>query len=108
MEEKELVTITEEQFKDMSPLRGTVFKEFMKLGSGETGMDMDESEIFGLFMRKELETVGVVVEDVYESLSMAQLGELMAITMELNNMEELFLALNRLNRGFSGAVTVDK
>lgn len=103
----ELVEVTKEQFENLKPLRGTVFKEFLKLG-GQDGAEMDEADIFGLFMQKELETVDVMVEDVYEQLDMAQLGELMARTMELNNMEELFQALNRLNRGLGRAVDVDK
>lgn len=108
-EELELIELTDEQFESLGKLRGSVFKDFLKMGMGGDGkLDMDEADLFGLFMKRELETIGVYVEDPYDQLDMNDLGRLMAATMELNNMEELFRSLNRLNRGFTPDNAVDK
>ena len=105
----ELVEISDEQFESLGKLRGTVFKDFLKMGMNPDGeAEVDEADLFGIFMQKELETIGIYVEDVYEQLEIDALARLMTATMELNNMEELFRSLNRLNRGFTPTDGMDK
>lgn len=108
VEELELVELSDEQFESLGKLRGSVFKDFLKMGTKQEELGMDEADLFGLFMKRELETIGVYVDDVYEQLEIDALARLMTATMELNNMEELFRSLNRLNRGFTPTDAMDE
>lgn len=96
-DELEYIEVDEELLDQMKEFRGRFFKEFMTLGD-----DADEDQIFYLFVQRGLETTGIEVVDVYEQLSLPDFAIVLAKVMELNNMEELFRAMERLNRSVPG------
>ena len=93
--QKEII-ITPELLDKMQPLRGRVFKEFMKMG--ESKEEESSDKIFEVFVKESLNQIGVEVEDAYEDLTLQQFSEVLAKVMEINNMEELFQTIERLSR----------
>ena len=92
---KEII-INDKVLEKMQPLRGKVFKEFMKMG--ESKEEDDSSAIFNVFVKQSLEPLGIEITDPYEDLTLQQFSEVLAKVMEINNMEELFQTIERLSR----------
>lgn len=86
------IEITQEILDNIQEFRGKMFKEFSGLNED------DESKIFELFVSRGLESAGIEVEDVYEQLSLKDFTKVLGQVMEINNMDELFHALDRLSR----------
>ena len=95
---KEDIKITEELLDQMRPLRGRIFKEFMKMGQDNSPEDDGSEAIFGVFVKESLVDIGIEIEDPYEDLDLTQFTEVLAKVMELNNMDELFRTIERLTR----------
>ena len=94
--DKKEIKITDKVLNDIQPLKGKVFKEFMKMG---TDLEEDTSDqIFRVFVKESLDSAGVQVEDPYEDLTLGEFSEVLAKVMEINNMEELFQTIERLSR----------
>jgi hypothetical protein len=97
VKKKEDIKITDEILEQIQPLRGRVFKSFMKMGK-----DMDDEEstdvIFGVFVKESLQPLGIEIDDAYDDLSLTDFTAVLAKVMELNNMDELFQTINRLTR----------
>jgi len=96
------IEITQEILDNIKPFRGTMFKKFAGLNED------DNTEIFGIFVQAALEGQGIEVEDVFEQLSMKDFTEVLTQTMDLNNMDELFRALDRLGRKVPKPDAVDE
>lgn len=92
------IKITEDILNEIHEMRGTVFKEFLRLGEG-----MEGDAIFEIFVRNSLKDTGIEVQDAFEQLSFNDFALVLGRVMELNNMDELFRAIERLNRGTSKA-----
>lgn len=86
------IKVTQEMLDGVKEFRGRMFKEFAGLN------EEDESKIFELFVSEGLRSAGVEVEDVYEQLSLKDFTKVLSQVMEINNMDELFHALDRLSR----------
>ena len=86
------IEITDEILGNIKEFRGRMFKEFSGLNSE------DSSEIFELFVKEALTSADIEVEDVYEQLSLKDFTKVLSQVMEINNMDELFHALDRLSR----------
>ena len=93
------IEITDEILDNIKEFRGRFFKELMQVS--EESQDM----IFVLFVGKGLATAGVEIEDPYEQLSLPNFAKVLGRVMEVNNMEELFRAMERLNRGLPQTIT---
>ncbi len=49
----ELVEVTDEQFDSLGKLRGTVFKDFLRMSASDSKEDMDEADLeVPAFLRK--------------------------------------------------------
>jgi hypothetical protein len=90
------IIITDKLLEEIQPLRGRVFKHFMKMG----GQDEDESTdiMFGVFVKESLIPLGLEIDDPYEDLTLKDFSAVMAKVMEVNNMDELFQTIERLTR----------
>lgn len=93
-ERLELVEVTEEQIATIGKLRGSVIKEFFKIDK-ETG----EDAILGIFIKEGLKDIGVDITDPFEQLDMATFALVLEKVLEENDLEQLFRAFERLNRG---------
>lgn len=90
---EEDVKINDRILEDIKEFRGTFFKELIRIGEVEGG----EDQLFALFVQKGLQTAGLNLEDPYEQLSLPDFAKVLGRVMEVNNMEELFRAMERLN-----------
>lgn len=93
--DKEII-ITDEMLEQIQPLRGRVFKHFMRMD----GKDEEESTdmMFGVFVQESLVAIGLDIDDPYEDLTLKDFSAVMAKVMEVNNMDELFQTIERLTR----------
>ena len=92
------IEVTEEILDNMKVFRGRVFKEFMTMGE-----DVGSDEMFLMFVENGLRTADIEVEDAYEQLSLPDFAVVLSKVMEINNMEELFRAIERLSRSMPGS-----
>lgn len=92
------IIITDEILDKITPLRGRVFKEFMKMGQKNDPEDDGTDAIFQVFVTESLNSAGIEITDPYEELSLEDFAKVLAKVMEINNMEELFRTIDRLTR----------